>query len=155
MPLNPMFIVGSAVAPHVALFCRPICPLAKLLPSINPALRSRLQRLLSDAMTSPASASSTQGVTVNGSRSNPLSDPSIHGLCIGRFADRKSQAVHAAPTPQHLDALGWRTPVSRKPATAALSEPSGTVQLLMYFMGISGVCIYRVTSRFLHTIPYA
>src|ERR1700704_4378114 len=36
--------------------------------------------------------------------------PMIHGLCICRFADRKSLTVHAMPTPQHGDALWWRAP---------------------------------------------
>jgi hypothetical protein len=45
------------------------------------------------------------------------------------------------------DALGRRTPVSRNLATArTLNEPCGTVQLLMYFMGVSGDSIYRVTA---------
>ena len=64
------------------------------------------QCLGSDAITSPASASSRQGVTVNGSRSDHSATQRY--MAFGSFDSEIANplTVHAMPTPQHLDALG-------------------------------------------------
>src|SRR5712672_339050 len=81
------------------------------------------QRLGSDAITSPASASSRQGVTVNGSRSAHWAVQRYNA-----FGSVDSEIANPLPSmpcqrPNILTPSGGAPPVSRKRATAALKVP--------------------------------